>query len=200
MNTQPDISIGVHTTYGFTARLRPGLAPETLENTGFEPLPGQSLHAFTGSRAERFDTTRLAQAVAVLDEARLSVATPPGILPRVTPKPRREPDVVLGRHPRLGIIATVTNGLPRAEAILLDHGFQYRASVDLFAFPTDTPDRTAVAMSAVALRHLRAEGHAVAAAPDITLRRSPSPVPGMTSSTHSPAADRPQPAVRGATR
>ncbi|MBA4864037.1 hypothetical protein H1V43_22290 [Streptomyces sp. PSKA54] len=191
MDNQPDISIGVHTTYGFTARLRNGADSDLLSNTGFVPLPGQNVYTLTGTRAERFDTARLARAVELLNQARATVAIPPGILPRVAPSPRPDPDVMFGRHPELGIIATVTDGFPRAEAILLDHGFKYRAHADIFAFPAGTPNSTAMATAAVALRHLRAEGHIVAATSDITLRRSQPLVPrfGTMALTPAPSAD-----------
>ncbi|MER5183258.1 hypothetical protein ABT009_33745 [Streptomyces sp. NPDC002896] len=187
MDNQPDVSIGVHTTYGFTARLRNGADSDLLSNTGFVPLPGQNVYTLTGTRAERFDTARLARAVELLDQARATVAIPPGILPGVAPSPRPEPDVLFGRHPELGITATVTDGLPRAEALLLGHGFQYRPHADIFVFPAGTPEGTAVATAAVALRHLRAEGHIVAATSDITLRRSQPLMPQFGTAAPTPA-------------
>jgi hypothetical protein len=115
-----------------------------------------------------------------------------------------EPDVVFAVHPAHGIVAAVSDGLPSAEAVLLNGGFTYHAQLDIFSLPAEADPRAIVPL----IHDLQTVGYAVAADPQLlTLLDGPRSraMSAQTNRALAATADSPSasvaipPAVRGST-
>ncbi|WP_149827103.1 hypothetical protein [Streptomyces tailanensis] len=74
-----------------------------------------------------------------------------------------EPDIAFGLHPKLGIVAAVSDGLPQAEAALHAAGFDHHKELDIFVLPQGADRRAMVQL----IRDLQAVGYTVAADPHL---------------------------------
>ncbi|MFB7946503.1 hypothetical protein ACFC6L_16490 [Kitasatospora phosalacinea] len=126
---------GVHAALG---RMPQPVAEAVLPSLGFEPDPDEPrLFTFTGP--EHYGQQRARAAVQALRTMGHRVEVEPAFdVPGSAWRPSPdEPDVAFGRHPDLGIVAAVSDGLPIDPAPFLTRaGWHHVPALDIYLAPT----------------------------------------------------------------
>ncbi|GAB7185640.1 hypothetical protein ATKI12_5471 [Kitasatospora sp. Ki12] len=169
-----DITISRHAQTGTISATPSGMtfrvADALLPQLGFEPDP-TALGSFRLAAPRRNSRERAVAAVRALRTMGHRVLADPEF--DTCAATRRssdgEPDVAIGRHPKLGIVAAVTSGLPIDPAPLLTRaGWKHVPALDLYRAPvTDRPEDDNLAAAARATARLRRGRYTVAVQPEI---------------------------------
>ncbi|MFF2746449.1 hypothetical protein ACFVVA_12985 [Kitasatospora sp. NPDC058048] len=137
------------------------IADALLPQLGFEPDPA-ALGSFRLAVPPHSSRERAVTAVRALRTMGHRVLADPEFDTCVAARPSSddEPDVAIGRHPKLGIVAAVADGLPIDPAPLLTRaGWQHVSALDLYRAPaTDRAvddNLLAIARAAARLHHGR---------------------------------------------
>ncbi|MGW0564665.1 hypothetical protein ACWDZ4_29680 [Streptomyces sp. NPDC003016] len=187
----PDIAIGRHPDYGIVAANPKNLAASTwmLERLDFQPVPHQpTLYALADQ--ERDGQGRTTRVVALLRKSGYRVDVnavfDPSLAPDAVPVrdrvPLGEPDVAFAEHPQLGIVAAIDDRASGLTGLaLVEHGWRYNPSLDIYTLPATTSRDEALGKVAGATLSLHRSGVQVAVQPrltqDVAARRPPAPAP-----------------------
>ncbi|GAA2092193.1 hypothetical protein GCM10009759_17670 [Kitasatospora saccharophila] len=137
-----------------------------LLSLGFRPheIPG----FFRLPDPERDSEERTRSAVRALRTMGHSVDTDPQFdVPGTAPLPSEAPDVAFARHPDLGIVAAVADGIPIHPGVLLTQaGWQHRTDLDLYYLSPSQPGEELDAV-AVATARLQRGRYTTAVQPDL---------------------------------
>ncbi|MFD7734207.1 hypothetical protein ACFV6F_27975 [Kitasatospora phosalacinea] len=124
--------------YAASGLLPQPVADAILPALGFEPDPARS-GFFTLTDPEHNGQERARAAVRALRTMGHRVGTEPAFdVPGTTWRPSPdEPDVAFGKHPDLGIVAAVSDGLPITPAPFLTRaGWHHVPALDIYLAPT----------------------------------------------------------------
>jgi hypothetical protein len=188
-NPLPDIAVGRHPDFGIVATNPKRLAASAWMLSGFDfhPVPGHpDLYALADQ--QRDGPGRATRAVALLRKAKYHIDAdvafnPSPVDPATHDRPARatpvrvDPDVAFAEHPQLGLVAATTEGVPLAQQLLGEHGWQPHPRLDIYTLPPatnradglDRVARTTVAMNRAGLQ----AAVQPALAQDVTARRTP---------------------------
>jgi hypothetical protein len=171
----PDVIVGHHPDYGIVATTPTPFAAGRwmLDRLGFRPL-ADNPDLFILDDQERDGPDRATRAVALLRTAGYRVdadialdpdLTPPS--PQHAPAPPRRigPDIAFAEHPRLGLVAATTEGVPEAHPLLDAHGWQRHPRLDIFTLPPDTDRAQALTTLAATTASAQKAGLQVAVQP-----------------------------------
>jgi hypothetical protein len=205
----PDVIVGHHPDHGIVATTPTPFAAGRwmLDRLGFRPLDDNP-DLFALDDQERDGPDRATRAIALLRTAGYRVdadiALDPALAP---PSPQHEPapprrigpDIAFAEHPRLGLVAATTEGVPEAHSLLDAHGWQHHPSLDIYTLTPGTDRAQALAALAATTAAAQTTGLQAAIQPRlavaVTDRRldhaatAPSPA-NVPSATGTPARDR----------
>jgi hypothetical protein len=197
----PDVIVGHHPDHGIVATTPTPFAAGRwiLDRLGFRPL-ADNPDLFALDDQERDGPDRAARAVALLRTAGYRVDADIALDPEhAPPSPQREPaaphrigpDIAFAEHPRLGLIAATTEGVPEAHTLLDAHGWQHHPRLDIYTLPpgTDRPQALAtLAATTTAAQHagLQAAVQLRLASAVVGHRLNQAALPHVTASTTSP--------------
>ncbi|MGW3185708.1 hypothetical protein ACWDD9_41210 [Kitasatospora sp. NPDC001119] len=157
------------------------IADALLPQLGFEPDPAAlgSFRLAVPPRSSRERAVAAVRALRSMGHRVLAVAEFDTCV-AARPSSEDEPDVAIGRHPRLGIVAAVADGLPIDPAPLLARtGWQHLLALDLYRVPvTGRPEDDNLLAVARATGRLRDGRYTVAVQPELVsavLARSSAP-------------------------
>jgi hypothetical protein len=173
----PDVIVGHHPDHGIVATTPTPFAAGRwmLDRLGFRPL-ADNPDLFALDDQERDGPDRATRTIALLRTAGYRVAVDIALDPDLVPKspqrapapPRRiGPDIAFAEHPRLGLVAATTEGVPEAHTLLDAHGWQHHPRLDIYTLPTGT-DRTQ-ALTALAITTAAAQSVGLHAAVQLHL-------------------------------
>jgi hypothetical protein len=144
----PDVIVGHHPDHGIVATTPTPFAAGRwmLDRLGFHPLAANpDLLALDDPQRDGPD--RATRAVALLRTAGYRVDADLALDPELAPPspqrapaaPRRVgPDIAFAEHPRLGLVAATTEGVPEAHTLLDAHGWQHHPRLDIYTLPSGT--------------------------------------------------------------
>jgi hypothetical protein len=151
----PDVIVGHHPDHGIVATTPTPFAAGRwmLDRLGFRPLANNP-DLFALDDQERDGPDRATRTIALLRTAGYRVAADIALDPDLVPKspqrapapPRRiGPDIAFAEHPRLGLVAATTEGVPEAHTQLDAHGWQHHPRLDIYTLPPGTDRAQALA-------------------------------------------------------
>ncbi|MGC4998477.1 hypothetical protein [Streptomyces sp. DT195] len=186
----PDLAFGHHPNYGIVAANPKNLAASTwmLERLDFHPVPDQpTLYAL--AHQERDGQGRTTRAVELLRKSGYQVDVDAAFSPSLAPDAARvrgqvplgKPEVAFAEHPQLGFIAAINDRASGPTGLaLLQRGWQYDPSLDIYALPATTGRSAALGKVADAALALHLSGVPVVVhshlARDVAARSRPAPV------------------------